>query len=79
MVTAFHTGPMEMEEIASFMEFVPFLRGHLSVTVLKTPDNTEVSAPRTGHYIMTANHKCDPESSSPSSQGSRTSSKSRES
>ena len=36
---------MEMEEIANFMEFVPFLRDHLSVTVLKTPDTTEVSAP----------------------------------
>lgn len=45
MITAFHTGPVEMEEIANFMESVPFLRDHLSVTVLKTPDTTEVSAP----------------------------------
>lgn len=57
MMTAFHTSPMEMEEIANSIEVAPSPRGHLSMTALETWDSPqtsllhcEVPAPRTGHY-----------------------------
>ena len=74
------TGLMQMEETANSMECAPSLRGHLSVTALETWDSTETSllnrevpARGTGYYIVTANHKHKPESSSSSSQEYRTS------
>lgn len=71
MIPAFHTGLMEMEEIPNSMEVAPSPRGCLSMTALETYDSPqtsllycEVSAPRTGHYLVTANHLGEPESSS---------------
>lgn len=80
VIAAFHTGPAEMEKTADSMESAPPLRGHLSVTVRETLDapetsllNCEVPAPGTGHDMVTANHRCETESSSFSSLGCGTS------
>lgn len=76
--TAFHTGPVDMDKTATSMEFALSPRNHLLMTMLEIRDftetsllNCEVPAPRTGHYTVIANHKCEPESSNYSSQGYR--------
>lgn len=43
VMTAFHIGLVEMEEIASSMKFAPSPRGHLSMTALETWDSPQTS------------------------------------
>lgn len=65
--TAFHPGPMEMEETADSVESAPSPRGHLSMRVLETWDSTEtalsceVPAPGTGRDTATAKLRSEPD------------------